>query len=109
WEMLIVDDASVEPGAREILRAAETLDPRIRVIRKAVNGGTYRARNTSLLQARGAFMTFLDSDDWAHPQRLEEGVRPMLADPGLPATRSFGARVTESLELTRPGYATHFS
>src|SRR5699024_5925477 len=35
--------------------------------------------------------------------------RPMLADPGLPATRSFGARVTESLELTRPGYAPHFS
>lgn len=108
WEMLIVDDASTEPASLAVLREAEALDPRIRVIRKAVNGGTYRARNTALMQARGAFMTFLDSDDWAHPERLEAGVLPMLEDPRLMATRSYGARVTEDLELTRPGYGTRF-
>lgn len=109
WEMLVVDDASTEPSARALLRDVERLDPRIRVVRKTVNGGTYRARNTALMQARGAFMTFLDSDDWAHPQRLEEGVRPMLERPRTMATRSHGVRVTESLELTRPGYRTFFS
>ncbi|HLT83710.1 MAG TPA: glycosyltransferase, partial [Phototrophicaceae bacterium] len=109
WEMLVVDDASTDPAARALLRDVERIDPRVRVIRKAVNGGTYRARNTALMQARGAFMTFLDSDDWAHPRRLEEGVRPMLEHPRIMATRSHGVRVTESLELTRPGYRTFFS
>lgn len=109
WEMLIVDDASDAPSASTFLSAVEQLDPRIRVIRKAVNGGTYRARNTAMRQARGAFVTFLDSDDWAHPFRLARGVEPMLEQAGILATRTFGTRVTEDLELTRPGYGSHFS
>ena len=109
WEMLVVDDASTDPAAPAILAAVERLDPRIRVIRKAVNGGTYRARNTAMRQVRGAYVTFLDSDDWAHPHRLATGVRPMIDQAGVIATRAYGTRVTEDLELTRPGYAAHFS
>lgn len=107
WELLVVDDASpaAQPG---VLDAVEALDPRIRVIRKAVNGGTYRCRDTAMRQARGDFITCLDSDDWAHPQRLEFGVAPLLAQPGLMATRSLGVRADESLTVTRPGYAGPF-
>lgn len=108
WEMLIVDDASTEPASQAVLAQAERLDPRIRVIRKAVNGGTYRARNTAMRQARGEFVTFLDSDDWAHPHRLATGIGPMLEHAGVVATHTYGTRVTEDLELTRPGYAPHF-
>ena len=108
WEMLVVDDASTDPAARATLAEVEALDPRIRVIRKAVNGGTYRARNTAMRQARGSFVTFLDSDDWAHPHRLVTGVTPMLEHPGVLATHTYGTRVTEDLELNRPGYGPHF-
>ena len=102
-EILVVDDAS-GPEYAELLARAERLDPRIRVIRKAVNGGTYRARNTALRQASGDFFTVLDSDDWLHPQAIEVGVRTMLAQPGTMATRGQGVRVSEQLELNRPGY-----
>ncbi|TQM95181.1 glycosyltransferase involved in cell wall biosynthesis [Ornithinimicrobium humiphilum] len=102
-EVLVVDDAS-GPGAEPWLRRAEDLDPRVRVIRKAVNGGTYRARNTALRQARGAYFTTLDSDDWLHPEAIATLVRTLEADPRLVAVRALGARVTEELRLVRLGY-----
>ncbi|MEE6289009.1 glycosyltransferase family 2 protein [Georgenia sp. MJ173] len=106
-ELFVVDDASPSP-LPGILEEVERLDPRIRVIRKAVNGGTYRARNTALRWSTGDFFTCLDSDDWAHPQRLELGVRPMLEDESLVATRSLGVRATELMELGRVGYGGRF-
>lgn len=102
-EILVVDDASGRE-AEPWLRAVEALDARVRVIRKAVNGGTYRARNTALRQARGAYLTTLDSDDWLHPQALETLVRTLEADPALMAVRGLGARVGEDLSLVRLGY-----
>src|SRR5690606_14469108 len=102
-EILVVDDAS-GPEYAGILARAEALDPRIRVIRKAVNGGTYRARNTAMRQASGDFLTVLDSDDWLHPQAVEAAVSTMLESPGTMATRGQGVRISEDLELNRPGY-----
>ncbi|WP_109472744.1 glycosyltransferase [Ornithinimicrobium cavernae] len=102
-EILVVDDAS-GPAYAALLAQAEALDPRIRVIRKAINGGTYRARNTAMRQASGDFLTVLDSDDWLHPQAIEVAVRTLLAQPGAMATRGQGVRISEDLELNRPGY-----
>lgn len=106
-ELLIVDDASGPgPGGEyaEMLAAAEAMDDRVRVIRKAVNGGTYRARNTALRQATGDFAIVIDSDDWWHPQTLELLAAPLLEQPGLMATRAEGVRLTPDLLLTRTGY-----
>ncbi|MFB9731616.1 glycosyltransferase [Ornithinimicrobium kibberense] len=102
-EVIVVDDAS-GPAAEPWLQRAESLDPRIRVVRKAVNGGTYRARNTALRQARGQLFTTLDSDDWLHPRAIETLVRALEEDPRRIATRAMGARVDEDLSLVRPGY-----
>ncbi|ANS79301.1 putative glycosyl transferase [Serinicoccus hydrothermalis] len=107
-ELLVVDDAS-GPEHAALLAQVEALDPRVRVIRKAVNGGTYRARNTALRQARGDFAIVVDSDDWWHPQTLETCLRPLLADPRLLATRAQGVRVSPDLVLTRPGYQPRFA
>lgn len=106
-ELLVVDDAS-GPGYDDILEHAAGLDPRVRVIRKAINGGTYRARNTALRQATGSVAAILDSDDWWHPQALELGMRPLQRHRDLLATRSQGVRVGEQLDLTRPGYRPRF-
>ncbi len=104
FELIIVDDAS-GPEYASVLQQAQELDPRVTVIPKAINGGTYRARNTALRVATGDVAIVLDSDDWWHPQALEVSIRPLLQRPDLMATRSQGSRVSERLELTRIGYS----
>ncbi|WP_030436114.1 glycosyltransferase family A protein [Actinoplanes subtropicus] len=101
-EIVIVDDAS-PPEYDEVLRAAVALGDRIRLVKLAVNGGTYAARNAGLEAAGGEFAAFQDSDDWSHPRRLELQVRPMLSDRRLVATTSDGLAVTDQLMLSRPG------
>ena len=102
-ELFLIDDAS-GPEYLPWLAEIAARDPRIRLIRKGVNGGTYRARNTALRVATGEFCTTLDSDDYLHPQAIELGMRRLLTEPGVLATRGQGVRVTPDLELTRPGY-----
>jgi hypothetical protein len=101
-EILVVDDDSPH-GHDQVLDRVAALDPRVRVIRLAVNGGTYVARNTGLDAATGEFVTFQDSDDWSHPLRLERQVAPLLAGPEVFSTTSVGLRVTPDLLISRPG------
>jgi glycosyltransferase involved in cell wall biosynthesis len=101
-EIVIVDDAS-PPEYDEVLRAASALGDRIRLVKLAVNAGTYAARNAGLDAAGGEFAAFQDSDDWSHPRRLELQVKPMLEDRRLVATTSDGLAVTDQLMLSRPG------
>ncbi len=103
-EILVVDDGSPH-GHDDVLRRAAALDPRVRVLRLPVNGGTYVARNAGLDAATGDFVTFQDSDDWSHPLRLERQVAPLLADPAVFSTTSTGMRVTPDLLVTRVGIA----
>ena len=101
-EVLVVDDAS--PAEYDpILTECTALDDRVRLIRLPHNSGTYTARNTAIDTARGAFLTFHDSDDWAHPLRLEAHVRPLLDDPSLQATVSHALTVSDHLIITKPG------
>lgn len=101
WELLITDDASPQdPGA--VLDRVEALDPRVRVIRNRQNAGTYVRRNEALAEARGEFVTMQDSDDWAHPRRLEIQVRHLLENPGEIANLSQSMRVSEALQFTQP-------
>lgn len=69
WELLIVDDASTDDtfACAEALAAA---DPRIRVMRHAVNRGAAEARNTALKAARGRYVACLDADDLWLPDKL---------------------------------------
>ncbi|WP_427384936.1 glycosyltransferase family 2 protein [Janibacter sp. G56] len=102
-ELVLVDDAS-GPEQAASLRAAAALDPRVRVLSVTENGGTYRARNLALRETRGAYVTFCDSDDWAHPERLERQVLPLLLDPDLAATESEAVRCLPDLRRTWLGY-----
>lgn len=101
WELLVVDDGS-GPGFDEFYAEIERRDERIRVIRVADNGGTYRRRNDGLDAARGEIVAFHDSDDWSHPRRLEIQVKAMLADRSLLGTVSSALRVSPELEFVQP-------
>ncbi|MCD0444353.1 glycosyltransferase [Glycomyces sp. A-F 0318] len=99
-EVLVVDDAS-GPEYEPVLAACEAEDDRVRVIRLDDNGGSYRARNIGLAEARGIFVAVQDSDDWWHPRHLELHLAPLRAEPELVGTISKSAVLTEDLRATR--------
>lgn len=67
-ELIVVDDASTE-DLRPIIECFG--DPRVRYIRRAVNGGASAARNAGLVAAEGRFIGFQDSDDLWLPNKLK--------------------------------------
>ena len=73
WELIVVDDGS-DDDTRSVV---EGRDSRIRYVCQE-HAGPCRARNLGLAQARGALVSFLDSDDLMRPEQL--GVLTELVD-----------------------------
>lgn len=71
WEWCIADDASTDPKVREVLRALEIKDHRVKVIFRSENGGIVSASNTALDSASGEFIALLDHDDSLTNDALE--------------------------------------
>lgn len=69
WELVIVDDGSSDRTPEIIDEYAET-DPRIKVFHKK-NAGVSAARNFALDNIYGEYVTFIDSDDVYHTDRLK--------------------------------------
>jgi glycosyltransferase involved in cell wall biosynthesis len=95
-ELLIIDDASGDEY-KEVLTRAQQLDKKVRVLYQDLNGGTYRIRNRALDESLGELITFHDSDDWIHPQRLEKQVARLLGTDRI-GNISMSTRVTDNLE-----------
>lgn len=69
FEVILVDDGSSDDSVQMCDRYAES-DARVRVIHKP-NGGVSTARNRGIEEARGQYITFLDSDDYIEPNMVE--------------------------------------
>ena len=69
FQLILVDDGSTD-SCGAICDEYAAKDHRITVIHKE-NGGLSSARNAGLEAADGQFISFIDSDDWIHPQFLE--------------------------------------
>ena len=73
FELILVDDGSPDQCGRICETYAEK-DGRIIALHRK-NGGLSAARNTGLdwmfANSKSSYVTFIDSDDWIHPQYLE--------------------------------------
>lgn len=70
WELILIDDGSPDKCPTICDNFAEC-DKRIKVIHKA-NGGLSSARNAGLEHLSGDYVTFLDSDDYIHPNTFQD-------------------------------------
>jgi glycosyltransferase involved in cell wall biosynthesis len=70
WEMVIVDDKSTD-NSLDIIKNYSEKDHRIRLIKLNKNAGVANARNKAILECKGDYIAFLDSDDLWSPNKLE--------------------------------------
>lgn len=64
YEIIVVDDASPDKSIDIVLRVAlEYPKHNLHIIHRE-NGGLSAARNTGLVNAKGKYVWFIDSDDW---------------------------------------------
>lgn len=68
-EILLIDDGSTD-GTEKLCDSLGAEDERIRVFHKE-NGGSSSARNLGLQHAAGAYVGFVDSDDYIEPDMYE--------------------------------------
>lgn len=70
FEALFIDDCSTD-SSREIVKAYQSSDNRIRLIELEKNGGSGIARNIGIENARGEYLSFMDADDAVSPDFLK--------------------------------------
>jgi glycosyltransferase involved in cell wall biosynthesis len=112
WELVVIDDGSTDDTAAIVGAWAER-DARIRYHRQR-NHGLAGARNRGLELARGAIVTFLDSDDAYAPDHLATRVAYLRAHPGLDivhgGVRLVGPRERQYVpDMARPGARIHLT
>ncbi len=90
FEVLLVNDGSTD-SSRMICQEYVERDSRFRYIEKD-NGGVASARNLGLERSGGAYITFIDSDDWVESNHLEallKGIKENNADIAVSKHKSF--------------------
>lgn len=95
-ELLLIDDGSSEEDAK--VYELFTADPRVRVLRQSTNLGTYACRNVGIRSAAGEFITFVDSDDWQHPQRISKCIERMKVN------KTIVVAIDASVRLSHDGH-----
>lgn len=69
-EIICINDGSTD-NSQLILEEYAKKDPRIRVVAQK-NMGSGAARNRAIEHAKGEYIGFMDSDDWAYPTMFEK-------------------------------------
>ncbi|SEQ32042.1 Glycosyl transferase family 2 [Devosia sp. YR412] len=108
WELLLIDDGSTDAA---IAGLGSDLDTRIRIIADGANRGLATRLNQAIEMARGRYFARMDHDDVAHPERLEQQVNYLEANPG---TDLLGTKCLALSEDNRvlgefPFHSTHAS
>jgi glycosyltransferase involved in cell wall biosynthesis len=83
WEILLVDDGSTDRSTTIALRYAEKYPSQVRYLEHDghQNRGMSASRNKGISNAKGEYVTFLDSDDIWLPHKLEQQVAILETQP----------------------------
>ncbi len=100
FEIIVVDDGSVDNTKNIVERYTKRYGEKIRYIYQA-NRGLAAARNTGLRHSRGEYIALLDADDEWLPNRLAEGVRVLDENPAVGLVHSNSMRISEIGEIIR--------
>lgn len=68
-EVIVVDDCSVDSS---ISKVSEITDARLKIFQLEKNSGAAAARNFGIKQAKGKYISFLDSDDFYETEFLQK-------------------------------------
>jgi glycosyltransferase involved in cell wall biosynthesis len=103
FEIVVVDDASSD-RSWEILEAAASREPRLRLLRLPSNQGTRAASNAAYRLAHGEIVVRSDQDDVSFPERLARQVEFLHRhkDVGLVGSAYFRELADGSRSLRRP-------
>lgn len=75
FECILIDDGSSD-GSEIICDQWKQKDSRIKVIHQ-LNQGVSKARNIGIAEAKGEYLTFIDSDDWIDSNYLNTLLQPI--------------------------------
>lgn len=75
-EVILVDDASTD-GSGQLCKEYAERDERFQYVRFPANRGPSAARNEGVGRAAGAFLSFVDADDYVEPDLLEKLYRSL--------------------------------
>lgn len=90
WELILVDDGSVDRSTAIALEAAATRPGLVRYIQHdgGANRGMSASRNLGLALARGRYVAFLDGDDVWRPEKLAVQIAHLEQHPEAVMTTS---------------------
>lgn len=120
WEAILIDDGSTD-STGEIVASWTRQDKRIGLISQN-NQGLGKARNVGILNARGKFLHFLDSDDWMLDDAYSTMATRMLKGPDITGvycgvtiaaengiiTRRFTRSLEESINFKKMALSNRF-
>lgn len=109
WELCLADDGSDDPLVAAVLHEVTTVDPRVRYVARAANGGISAATNTAASLATGDVLVFMDQDDLLSPDALGEIALAFTVDPQLDLAFSdndkLDARGCRTSPAFKPGWS----
>lgn len=109
WELCIADDGSPGEATWRALTELAAADPRIKLVRRPVNGGIAAATNSALALATGAFVAFLDHDDLLAERALYEVAAELDAHPDADLIFSDEDKIDEKGRRSQPHHKTDWN
>jgi len=80
WECIVVDDGSTD-NTKDVIQDFVKRDKRFTLLNNTRKKGAQGARNVGLLYSTGEYLSFFDSDDLMHPQRLSKQINYLKENP----------------------------